>query len=308
MKVALLTGGRSLERGVSLRSGRRVADSLSGLGHQVTQLDLAPDLVSTLNETAPDVAFIALHGTEGEDGTVQALLELLGIPYTGPGVAACRLSADKDLTKHVLRRAGVRTPDWVTYTEAEIRDFGAASTFAIAAARLGLPLAVKPTAQGSSLGVRFVTRVEEMPDALMTAFSYDSSALVETWVGGRELAVSILDGEVLPVVEAAPTESATYDFEARYEVGGATFTCPARLSPGDEESVRETALAAYEALGCSDFSRVDLILGEEGPSVLEVNAIPGLTETSLLPQAAEAAGIGFDALIERLLDLAVEKV
>ena len=129
----------------------------------------------------------------------------------------------------------------------------------------------------------------------------------ECGVGGRELAVSILDGEVLPVVEAAPTESATYDFEARYEVGGATFTCPARLSPEDEESVRETALAAYEALGCSEFSRVDLILGEEGPSVLEVNAIPGLTETSLLPQAAEAAGIGFDALIERLLDMAVEK-
>lgn len=305
MKVALLTGGRSLERGVSLRSGRRVADSLSGLGHDVIQLDLGPDLVTRLSGARPEVAFIALHGTEGEDGTIQALLELLGIPYTGPGVAACRLSADKDLTKHVLRRAGIRTPDWVTYSEAEIRDFGAASTFAIAADLLGLPLAVKPTAQGSSLGVRFVTGPDEIPDALMTAFSYGSSALVETWVGGRELAVSILDAEALPVVEAVPTESATYDFEARYEVGGASFTCPARLSPDDERAVRETALAANEAVGCTGFSRVDVILGEDGPSVLEVNAIPGMTETSLLPQAAEAAGIGFDELVERMIELAV---
>lgn len=305
MKVALLTGGRSLERSVSLRSGRRVADSLSGLGHEVVQLDLGPDLVSLLSEARPDVAFIALHGTEGEDGTIQALLELLDIPYTGPGVAACRLSADKDLTKHIFRRAGVRTPDWITYTEAEIRDFGAASTFTIAVDRLGLPMAVKPTAQGSSLGVRFVSAIEEMPDALMTAFSYGSSALVETWIGGRELAVSILDGEVLPVVEAVPTESATYDFEARYEVGGATFTCPARLSGEDEEAVKEVALAANEAVGCTEFSRVDLILGDEGPSVLEVNAIPGMTETSLLPQAAEAVGISFDDLVERLIEMAV---
>lgn len=304
MKVALLTGGRSLERSVSLRSGLRVSDALAGLGHEVVQLDLGPELVATLGETRPDVAFIALHGTEGEDGTVQALLEVLGVPYTGPGVAACRLSADKDLTKHVLRRAGVRTPDWITYTEAEIRDFGAAATFGITAERLGLPLAIKPTAQGSSLGVRVVTDTGEMPDALMTAFSYGSAALVEAWVAGRELAVSILDGEVLPIVEAVPTESATFDFEARYEVGGASFTCPARLSPEEEAEVREVSLAAYEAVGCSDFSRVDLILGQEGPSVLEINAIPGLTETSLLPQAAEAAGIGFDGLIERLLEMA----
>ena len=284
-----------------------MADSLSGLGHEVIQLDLGPDLVTRLSDSGsrPDVAFIALHGTEGEDGTIQALLELLGIPYTGPGVAACRLSADKDLTKHVFREAGVRTPDWITYTEADIRDFGAASTFGLATDRLGLPLAVKPTAQGSSLGVRVVTALEEMPDALMTAFSYGSAAMVEAWVNGRELAVSILDGEVLPIVEAVPTESSTYDFEARYEVGGATFTCPARLSPDDEVSVRETALAAYEAVGCSNFARVDLMLGDDGPSVLELNAIPGLTETSLLPQAAEAEGIGFDELIERLLTLAV---
>ena len=272
----------------------------------MTQLDLGPDLVAELDRGRPDVAFIALHGTEGEDGTVQALLDLLGIPYTGPGVAACRLSADKDLTKHVFRRHGIETPDWITYTEAEIRDFGAASTFGLAVDRLGLPMAVKPTAQGSSLGVRMVRDRSEMPDALMTALSYGSAALVEAWVDGRELAVSILDGEVLPVVEAVPTKSPTFDFEARYEVGGASFTCPARLSKEDEEAVRRTALAAYEAIGCSDFSRVDLILGDQGPAVLEVNAIPGLTETSLLPQAAEAAGIGFDELIERLLSMALE--
>jgi D-alanine-D-alanine ligase len=304
VKVALLQGGRSLERGVSLRSGARVTEALLELGHVVEPLDLGPDLVTRLEALAPDVAFIALHGTEGEDGTVQALLELLGIPHTGPGVAACQRCMDKSLSKFIFREHGIPTPDWVTYSEASIRDFGAASTFGRAISRIGLPLVAKPASQGSSLGVKVVTEAEAIPAALMTALSYDSRALLETWVSGRELAVSVLGDEVLPVVEAIPAESNAYDFEARYEIGGAHFVCPADLGEAGTEQVNRIALDAYNALGCSGFSRVDLILGEGGPQVLEVNAIPGLTETSLLPQAAEAAGVSFEQMVSRIIDLA----
>ncbi|MEX0620905.1 MAG: D-alanine--D-alanine ligase [Solirubrobacterales bacterium] len=304
MRVALLQGGRSLERGVSLRSGTRVADALLELGHEVDAMDLGPDLVSRLSQFAPDVAFIALHGTDGEDGTIQALLELLRIPHTGPRVAACQRCMDKSLAKYIFRENGIATPDWVTYSEAGIRDFGAASTFPRAVETLGLPLVAKPVSQGSSLGVKVVTTREEIPAALMTAFSYDERALLETWVSGRELAVSVLGDDVLPVVEAIPTGSNAYDFEARYEIGGARFVCPAELPEAEAGEVKRISLAAYEALGCSGFSRVDLILGERGPQVLEVNAIPGLTETSLLPQAAEAAGVSFGDMLEKILELA----
>lgn len=304
MKVALLQGGRSLERGVSIRSGLRVTEALLDLGHEVEVLDLGPDLVNRLASNRPDAAFIALHGTEGEDGTVQALLELLDIPYTGPGVAACTRCMDKSLCKYILREHGLPTPDWVTYSEAAIRDFGAASTFGAAVERVGLPLVAKPASQGSSLGVKVVTELEQIPNALITALSYDNRALLETWISGRELAVSVLGGEVLPVVEAIPTESNTYDFEARYEIGAASFECPAGLTPEETVEVERVALASYEALGCSGFSRVDVILADDGPQVLEINAIPGLTETSLLPQAAEAAGLDFNAMVQKILDLA----
>ena len=304
MKVALLQGGRSHERAVSLRSGARVTDALNELGHESVALDLGPDLVSNLERFSPDVAFVALHGPEGEDGTVQALLELLGIAHTGPGVAACRRCMDKSLSKYLLREAGLPTPDWVTYTEEALRDFGAAETFPVAVERIGLPLVATPVSQGSSLGVTVVTEADELPSALITALSYDRSALLESWVSGRELAVSVLGDRVLPVVEAVPKESATFDFEARYEIGGASFTCPADLEPDQAAEVDRVALAAYRALGCSGFSRVDLILSGDGPRLLEVNAIPGLTETSLFPQAAEAAGIDFVAMIGQMLDLA----
>lgn len=304
MKVALLEGGRSLERAVSLRSGQRVAEALVELGHDVLQLDLGAELVPTLELERPDVAFIALHGIEGEDGTVQSLLDLLEIPYTGPRAPACRRCMSKARAKYLFREQGVPTPDWVTYTAASIRDLGAAATFGRSAERLGLPLVVKPNSQGSSLGVRVVTDVEALPDAAVSAFNYDDRILLESWVNGRELAISILDEDPLPVVEAIPADGNAYDFEARYEIGGARFVCPAELDEAGEAEVREVALSAYRALGCTGFARVDLILGGQGPSVLEVNAIPGLTETSLMPQSAEAAGIGFTELVERILELA----
>jgi len=299
-RVAVLKGGRSLERGVSLRSGARVQDALERLGHDVAAIDAGHDLVARLREAAPEVVFVALHGRDGEDGTVQELLELLGIAYTGSGVSACIRCADKVLAKHVLRDAGVPTPDWHAFTSFAFRELGAADALGALSERLAFPVVVKPARMGSALGIRFARSPAEVPGALLAAFSYDAKVLLERYVAGRELAVSVLDGEALPVVEAIPRDGDAYDFEARYEIGRTDFVCPADV-PGDVAAV---ALDAYAALGCSGYARVDLILGADGPEVLEVNTVPGLTETSLLPQAADAAGLSFDDLVERVLALA----
>ena len=305
MKVAVLKGGRSLERGVSLRSGARVEDALGRLGHEVLPLEADGDLVKRLIAGEPDVAFVAMHGMGGEDGTTQELLEILGIPFTGPGVAACARCIDKVLAKHDLRSAGVPTPDWFAFNETAFRELGAADALAGLEDRLGFPLVVKPSRGGSALGVKFAENWFDVPEALISAFSYDDRVLLERFVDGRELAVSVIGGEPLPIVEAIPNPGDSYDFEARYEIGRTSFVCPAELAGEDGAAVTETALAAYQALGCSGFSRIDLILAAAGPQVLEVNAIPGLTDTSLLPQAAEAAGMSFEQLVERILDLAL---
>jgi D-alanine-D-alanine ligase len=308
VKVAVLKGGRSLERGISLRSGARVEDALGRLGHEVLPLEADGDMVKRLTDGAPDVAFVAMHGMGGEDGTAQELLEILGIPFTGPGVAACVRCIDKVLAKHELRSAGVPTPDWFAFNETAFRELGAADALGSLEERLGFPLVVKPSRGGSALGVKFAESWFDVPEALVSAFSYDDRVLLERFVDGRELAVSVLGGEPLPTVEAIPNSGHGYDFEARYEIGRTSFVCPAQLSSEETAGVSEIALAAYDALGCSGFSRVDLILGADGPQVLEVNAIPGLTDTSLLPQAAEAAGMSFEQLVEKILDLALTPV
>ena len=306
MRVAVLKGGRSLERGVSLRSGARVEDALERLGHEALPIDSGGDLVKRLAADRPDVVFVAMHGPGGEDGTVQELLEILGLPFTGPGVAACARCIDKVLAKHELRSAGVPTPDWFAFNETAFRELGAADALGELEQRLGFPLVVKPSRGGSALGIKFAGSWFEVPEALVSAFSYDERVLLERFVEGRELAVSVLGDEALPIVEAIPGDGDRYDFEARYEIGRTEFACPAELGEADAAAVREAALGAYAALGCAGFSRVDLILGEEGPQVLEVNAIPGLTDTSLLPQAAEAAGLSFEQLVERILELALK--
>lgn len=308
MRVAVLKGGRSLERGVSLRSAARVEDALERLGHEVLGLDVGPNLVERLDEERPDVAFVAMHGPGGEDGAAQELLEILGIPFTGPGVAACARCMDKVLAKHALRDAGLPTPDWFAFNEMAFRELGAADALGHIDQRLGFPLVVKPSRGGSALGVKFAADWFEVPAALVSAFSYDDRVLLERFVEGRELAVGLVGREPLPIVEAIPAEGDRYDFEARYEIGRTSFACPAELGDADAAAVSDVALAAYETLGCAGFGRVDLILGEEGPQVLEVNAIPGLTDTSLLPQAAEAAGMSFEELVARILALATATV
>jgi D-alanine-D-alanine ligase len=307
-RVAVLKGGRSLERQVSLRSGARVEDALERLDHEVVAIDVALDLIHRLRATEPDVAFIAMHGRDGEDGTVQELLEILGIPYTGSGVLACARATDKVLAKHLMVEAGIPTPEFFAFNETAFRELGAAQALPAIEDRLDFPIVVKPSSQGSALGIKFARSAGDVPAALVAAFSYDSRVLLERYVDGRDLAVSILDDEPLPVVEAVPRDEEFYDFEARYEIGRTDFVCPAELPAGLTELAQSLAVRTYRLLGCSAFARVDLMLDAAGDlTVLEANPIPGLTETSLLPQAAEAAGISFDQLVSRILELALEK-
>jgi D-alanine-D-alanine ligase len=307
VKVAVLKGGPSLERQVSLRSGARVEDALDRLGHEVLPIDVGADLIEQLEAQRPDVAFLALHGRGGEDGTVQELLDIVGIPYTGSGVLACERTVDKVLTKHLLIEAGLPTPEFFAFSETAFKELGAADALPTIEERLAFPIVVKPAAQGSALGVKFARTAHDVPAALVAAFSYDSRVLLERYVGGRDIAVSVLDGRPLPVVEAVPREEDFYDFESRYEIGRTDFVCPANLTPECTARAHELAVATYELLGCRGFARVDLMVedGSGEPLVLEVNAIPGLTETSLLPMAAEASGISFDDLIGQIVDLAL---
>ena len=305
MRVAVLKGGRSLERQVSLNSAARVEDALERLGHDVVAIDVDPDLVARLRDVRPDVAFVALHGEDGEDGSVQELLELLGLPYTGSRPGACARSWDKVLAKDVLRDAGVPTPEYCAFNQSAFRDLGAAAALPEIEGRLGFPIVVKPARGGSSLGIKFARAEPDVPGALVAAFAYDSRVLLERFVEGRELAVSLIDGEPLPVIEAVPPAGGTYDFEARYEIGRTEFVCPAPLSESVAARAQELAVATWSALGCAGFARVDLMLDSESALyVLEANTIPGLTDTSLLPQAADAGGIGFDDFVARVLALA----
>jgi D-alanine-D-alanine ligase len=305
--VAVLKGGRSLERNVSLRSGAHAQEALARLGHEVVAIDVDAQLVARLREAQPDAALIALHGPDGEDGTMQSLLDVVGVPYTGSGPAACMCATDKVLAKHLMRNAGIPTPAFHSLRETSIKELGAADALPAVEAALGFPLVVKPASQGSALGVKFARNAQELPSALVGAFSYDRKVLIERYVKGRDLAVSVLDGPAgpvsLPVVEAVPREEEFYDYESRYEIGMTTFVCPAELPDDTTARAQELALEVYRLLGCRGVARVDLMLDDASNElwVLETNVIPGMTETSLLPQAADAAGISFEELIARLL-------
>ncbi len=305
-RIVVLKGGRSLERQVSLKSGARVQDALERLGHEAIPIDVGGDLVDRLGAAEPEMAFVALHGRDGEDGTIQELLEVMGIPHTGSGVSACIRAADKVLAKHAMRDHRIPTPDFYAFNETAFKELGAAQALPAIEDRLQFPIVVKPARQGSALGIKFARTPADVPAALVAAFSYDRKVLLERYVAGRELAVSILDGRPLPIVEAVPEEEDFYDFESRYEIGRTRFVCPAALEDDLAERASDISLEVYELLGCAGFARVDLMLEADTGElfVLEVNTVPGLTETSLLPQAADAAGIGFDELIERILSAA----
>ncbi|MCZ4495517.1 MAG: D-alanine--D-alanine ligase [Thermoleophilia bacterium] len=308
MRVAVLCGGRSHERTVSLRSGARVEQALLHLGHEPVLVDTEEHVEQLLRDGGFDVAFIALHGRGEEDGGIQALLGALGIPYTGSRSTPCAAAYDKARAKRLLVAANVPTPRFVTFSEGSIEEQGAMGALAEARETIGYPLVVKPARSGSSLGTRFVEDEEAMPRALLGAMSYDVHVVVETHVSGRELAVTLLGGgdsevRVLPAVEIVPRNADWFDYESRYAHGETEFTCPPEgFPPAVLDRVAEVALAAYEALDCSGFGRVDMIIDDAGdPWVLEVATAPGLTETSLVPLACEAAGIALPRLVELLL-------
>lgn len=291
-RIAVLLGGPSAEREVSLRSGAAVAGALRSRGHSVVEVDPCGDWVLP---SGIDAVFLALHGTYGEDGTVQAELERMGVPYTGCGVEASRVSFDKVATKERLIRAGVPTARYVVLEEAT----------APWPEGWRPPVVLKPVCQGSSVGLRFVEDVAEWREALAASLAHDARVLCEEKIVGREVTVGILEGRALPVVEVRP-RSGAYDYSSKYTSGATEYLCPAPFEPSWTRRLQAAAMGAFEAVGGRDYARVDIMVRAEGePVVLEVNTLPGMTETSLLPKAAAAAGIDFAALCERMVGLAL---
>jgi len=302
--VAVLAGGISLEREVSLRSGTRVADTLNDRGYQVTRLDVDANLVRRLADGGFDVAFLALHGSAGEDGTIQSILELVDLPYTGPDRLASALAWNKPIAQGLYARHGLDVPANVTLSQQAFREMGASAAVQRVADGLGTPLVVKPATGGSSLGLGYVEDASGLPQAIVGALSYADSVLIEQHIQGTEVAVSVIDGEPLPAVEIQPKEG-HYDFEARYTAGATEFHAPARLDEPVLRRCAEVAVTAYGAIGARHVSRADMIVDSAGtPYLLELDTCPGLTETSLLPIAAQAAGMDFGDLCEKLVELA----
>jgi len=299
-----------MERDVSFVTGRRVQHALERLGHEVHPLDIEETTTGTLMELSPEAAFVCLHGPGGEDGTVQALLETLGIPYTGSGPLSSIRCMDKDYAKRAARAAGIPTPPFRTFFRRAMNEMGAAAALDTAANSLGYPLAVKPAHEGSGFGLSRVEESDELLDAVYEAFGYDAKILLERWVDGTEVSVPILEpaGEepkALGLVEIRPREGA-YNFEAKYTPGATDFAIPAEIPPEAAANLEETALAAYRALGCSGYARVDTIFADDTPWVIDVKTIPGFTETSTFPLAAEVSGISFESLVETILEAALQ--
>jgi D-alanine-D-alanine ligase len=292
-KVAVLMGGLSAEREVSLRSGGAVLQALQQRGVDAHGVDVGRDIVSVLLQGQFDCAFIALHGRGGEDGVIQGVLQTLNIPYTGSGVLGSALSMDKVRSKQVWQAAGLPTPAFMR--------LGADSDWAAVVENLGLPLAVKPVREGSSLGTTRVVAAAELEPAWQAAVAFDAEVMVEPWVLGEEYTVAILAGEALPVIRLE-TPREFYDYQAKYQADDTRYHCPCGLDADMERRLQDLALQAFNALGAAGWGRIDLLLDDQGdPWLLENNTVPGLTDHSLVPMAANAAGIAFDELILRIL-------
>jgi len=313
LRVVVLTGGTSAEREVCLMSGRKVLGALDGERYEAVSVDLADitasgDVAPLLSAFGPgrrpDVVFVALHGGAGENGTVQGMLELLGVPYTGSGVLASALALNKVVAKKFFEREGIPTPRWMAVREAERA--GAAGRIV---STLGLPCVVKPGQEGSSIGVTIVKEQGALEQALDLAFRYGSEALVEEYITGTEITGPVLGNDapqVLPLIEIVP-KNEFYDYEAKYTPGATEEIIPARIPEAQAERARELTLATHQLMGCRGMSRVDMIVAPDEVYVLELQTIPGLTDTSLVPRAAEAAGISFPQLVDRLIELALEE-
>lgn len=310
VRVVVLYGGDTAEREVSLRTGRGIMEALWAKGYDVVGIDFRPtrECLARLVQLQADVVYIALHGRYGEDGRLQGFLDLLGVPYVGSGVLASALAMDKARTKTLARQAGIRVaPDRVIRREELDR-----VTPAALAHELGLPLVIKPNREGSTVGLTVAQREEEIGSGLEQAARYDDTILVETFVPGVEVTVGVLGDEqpvALPVIEIVPRKNFYYDYESKYAPGGSEHIIPARITPEAERKVREWAVEAYRLLGCQNYARVDFIVPKDGsdPVLLEVNTLPGMTETSLFPDAARAYGLSYPDMVDRLIQLALHK-
>jgi D-alanine-D-alanine ligase len=310
-RVVVLAGGLSPERDVSIRSGRRVAEALRGTGAEVAVLDVDAGLLPALEADPPACVVPLLHGAPGEDGAIRDVLESLRLAYVGSVPAACRRAFDKPVSSALVRDAGVHVPDSVALPHATFRELGAAVVLDAVVARMGLPLMVKPTRGGSSLGCTVVRSAADLPAAMVAAFAYGDTALIEGFVVGTEVAVSGVDdgtgARALPIVEVVPDEG-FYDYGARYTAGATEFFAPARVADDLLAACADVALRVHATLGLRDWSRSDLILDSAGvPWFLEVNVAPGMTETSTFPQAVAAAGLDLGQVAAGLVERAIAR-
>lgn len=293
-KVALLMGGTSAEREISLKSGAAVQAALEKLGVDVTAIDAADNLIAQLQAGQFDRVFNMLHGRMGEDGVVQGLLELMGLPYTGSGVQASAIAMDKLKTKQIWQSMGLPTPAYyVISDESQLDDV---------VAQVGLPLIIKPAHEGSSIGMSKVSKAENLKQAWENARQYDAVVMAEQWITGHEYTAAVLQRESLPLIRLEPTND-FYDFHAKYVSDTTVYHCPCGLDAAEEKSIQQLALAAFDAIGAVGWGRVDVMRDEAGKSwLIELNTLPGMTDHSLVPMAAAQAGMTFEQLVERILE------
>jgi len=307
-KIGVLLGGRSAEREVSLRTGEAIYQALLSIGYDAIKVDVDNNIVENLKSQQIKLAFIALHGKYGEDGTIQGLLEMLDIPYTGSDVLASAIAINKIATKKILIYEGLPTPEYFTISRSEYSN-NATGSINDKIMSMGLPVVIKAPTQGSTIGISFVHHKKDIGSAIEQAFQYDSTILVEKMVDGIEITASVLgneEPEVLPLIEIF-SSTGVYDYTAKYTVGLSNHIIPPRLPDNVQQTIKELAFKTYLAIGCRGLSRVDFMVDRSGhPFILEVNTIPGMTETSLFPDAARAAGISFETLVDKLVKLAME--
>jgi D-alanine-D-alanine ligase len=307
LRLALIAGGKSSEREVSLKSGNQVYQALNQEKYDIRRYDPLTDLERLVREAGElDAALIIMHGRGGEDGSMQGLLDLLEVPYQGSGVLASALAMNKELSKSIYRQAGLKVPRALIFDRA-----GAPSPQEIEA-DLGLPVVIKPVNEGSSIGISKAQTLASLETGLAAAFALDNRVLVEEFIQGTEVTGGVLGNsrlQALPLVEIIPTDKYEFfDYEAKYQPGASHEICPARLNPEVTKRAQECALIAHQALGCRGYSRTDMMIRDQDIFVLETNTIPGMTATSLFPQGAKAAGIEFPDLLDTLINLALEKV
>jgi D-alanine-D-alanine ligase len=299
-RIAVLMGGQSAERDISMRSGQAVCAALRRIGCDAVPVDMDSSIVGRLREVEAEMVFIALHGPGGEDGTIQGLLDVLGIPYTGSGVQACAIAMDKMVTKALLDYRRIPVPRGFVRTERDRHRFLARG--------FKLPVVVKPINQGSTLGISIIRRLRDLAAGIEGALKYGPTVLVEEYIEGRELTVGVINDRALPVVEIiAP--GGFYDYAAKYTPGASVYQAPARVSVPQSQRLQSLALEAHRAIGCQGATRVDFRMNPKGRAfVLEINTVPGMTETSLLPMAAKAAGLSYEALVEAILQSALDRL